>query len=70
MSSQHYVGIDLGTVSTCLAYADDDGRVEVSKNEGSGLLPSVILFTDEGNYVGSQAVKKSTQYSVPVRARS
>jgi len=63
LSSQHYIGIDLGTVSTCLAYADDDGRVEVSKNEGSGLLPSVILFTDEGNYVGSQAVKKSTQYS-------
>ena len=63
MSSQHYIGIDLGTVSTCLAYADDEGRVEVSKNEGSGLLPSAILFTDEGKYVGAQAVKKSTEYS-------
>ena len=63
MSSQHYVGIDLGTVSTCLAYSDDNGAVEISKNEGSGgLLPSVILFTDEGNYVGDQAVKLSTEY--------
>ena len=64
MSSQHYLGIDLGTVSTCLAYADDEGGVEISKNEdGSGLLPSVILFTDEGKYIGDQAVKKSTEYS-------
>ena len=64
MSSQYYIGIDLGTVSTCLAYADDNGKVEISKNEGgSGLLPSVILFTDEGKYVGDQAVKKSTEYS-------
>ncbi len=64
MSSRHYVGIDLGTVSTCLAYADDDGAVNISKNEdGNGLLPSVILFTDEGNYVGSQAVKRSIEYS-------
>ena len=59
------MGIDLGTVSTCLAYADDEGAVNISKNEdGNGLLPSVILFTDEGNYVGSQAVKKSIDYSV------
>ena len=64
MSSQHYLGIDLGTVSTCLAYADEDGAVTISKNDdGSGLLPSVILFTDEGNYVGSQAVKRSIEYS-------
>ena len=64
MTSSHYVGIDLGTVSTCLAYADDDGAVNISKNEdGNGLLPSVILFTDEGNYVGSQAVKRSIEYS-------
>ncbi len=64
MSSRHYVGIDLGTVSTCLAYSDDEGAVNISKNEdGNGLLPSVILFTDEGNYVGSEAVKKSIDYS-------
>ncbi len=63
MSSQHYVGIDLGTVSTCLAYSDEQGTVDISKNEGSGgLLPSVILFTDDGKYVGDQAVKLSTQY--------
>ena len=64
MSSQHFIGIDLGTVSSCLAYADEEGNVSISKNEGSGLLPSVILFTDEGKYVGDQAVKRSTQYSV------
>ena len=64
LSSQYYLGIDLGTVSTCLAYADDEGKVEISKNEGSGgLLPTAILFTDEGIYVGDQAVKKSTEYS-------
>ena len=64
LSSQHYLGIDLGTVSTCLAYADDNGAVEISKNEGgSGLLPSAILFTDEGKYVGDLAVEKSTEYS-------
>lgn len=65
MSSQHFIGIDLGTVSSCLAYADDKGTVNISKNDGgSGLLPSVILFTDEGKYIGDQAVKRSTQYSV------
>ena len=65
MSSQHFIGIDLGTVSSCLAYADEEGNVSISKNDGGGgLLPSVILFTDEGKYVGDQAVKMSTQYSV------
>ena len=65
MSSQHFIGIDLGTVSSCLAYADGEGSVNISKNDGgSGLLPSVILFTDEGKYVGDQAVKRSTDYSV------
>ena len=64
MSSEYYLGIDLGTVSTCLAYADDEGRVEISRNAGSGgLLPTAILFTDEGIYVGDQAVEKSTEYS-------
>ncbi len=64
MSSRHYVGIDLGTVSTCLAYADDDGKVDISRNEGgSGLLPSVILFTNEGKYVGDQAISKRFDYN-------
>ena len=64
LSSRHFIGIDLGTVSTCLAYADDRGNVEISKNdEDGGLLPSVILFTDNGNYVGGQAVKLSTEHS-------
>ncbi len=64
MSSQHYVGVDLGTVSTCLAYADDDGNVEISRNEGgSGLLPSVVLFTDEGKYVGREAIARRFDYN-------
>lgn len=66
MSSQHYVGIDLGTVNTCLAYADDKGEVTVSRNEGgSGLLPSTILFTEEGKIVGARATEKSADYGAP-----
>ena len=30
MSSEYYLGIDLGTVSTCLAYANEEGKVEIS----------------------------------------
>lgn len=64
MSDRYYIGIDLGTVNTCLAYANEDADVKISKNDDdSGLLPSAILFTENGKYIGNKALEKSAEYS-------
>lgn len=64
LSDRYYIGIDLGTVNTCLAYVDESADVKISRNDdGNGLLPSAILFTENGKYIGSKALEKSTGYN-------
>lgn len=51
-----YVGIDLGTINSCLAFSDGKGRVQVMVDEtGSNLTPSVVLFNGNEKIVGNRA---------------
>ena len=64
MDSQQYVGIDLGTVNSCLAYSDGKGNVEVSiGDDGNDITPSVILFTDFGKVIGRKAIDDAGKYN-------
>ncbi|KAM3187104.1 hypothetical protein ACTXT7_002973 [Hymenolepis weldensis] len=57
-----YVGIDLGTTNSCVAYLDD-GKPQVIPNaEGSRTTPSVVAFTGEKNstvLVGTPAKRQA-----------
>ncbi len=61
---EYYVGIDLGTTYSCLAFLDEDGNPVVEKNfEQEDTTPSVILFNENGEIiVGSSAKEMSVMY--------
>ena len=51
-----YVGIDLGTTFSAVAYIDETGRPSIVHNsEGSNITPSCVAFWDDGVHVGEQA---------------
>lgn len=56
---QPFVGIDLGTTNSVVAYIDDAGRPTTIQNaEGELLTPSVVYFEpDQAPIVGREAVK-------------
>ena len=59
-----YVGIDLGTTYSAVAYIDKDNKPQVIKNaENENTTPSVVLYDDGQMMVGSEA--KSTCFSSP-----
>ena len=60
-----YIGIDLGTTYSCLAYIDDNNEPVVERNyEHEDTTPSVILFNDVGEkLVGSSAKDMFLMYS-------
>lgn len=62
MSNAHSVGIDLGTTNSVVAYAREDGTVEVIPNrEGERTTPSVFAVTDCGErLVGRSAVEQES----------
>lgn len=42
-----YIGIDLGTTFSCMAYINDNGLPEIIPNsEGDAITPSTVLFED------------------------
>lgn len=52
------IGIDLGTTYSCVAYLNENGGLEVVKNqEGNNTTPSVVFFDPDGQtvVVGEQA---------------
>jgi len=52
------IGIDLGTTYSCVAYLNDNGGLEVVKNqEGNNTTPSLVFFDPDGQtvVVGEQA---------------
>jgi hypothetical protein len=54
-----YVGIDLGTTFSAVAYVDENGNPQVIRNsEGDNITPSVVLFEDGNPVVGGQAKKE------------
>jgi molecular chaperone DnaK len=52
----HFVGIDLGTTNSAVAYRNSYGRPEVIANrEGQNITPSVVYFGSETPTVGQEA---------------
>lgn len=55
-----YIGIDLGTTFSCMAYINANGLPEVIPNsEGDNITPSVVLFEDGTTVVGKEAKSQS-----------
>lgn len=55
-----YIGIDLGTTFSCMAYVNDSGQPEIIPNsEGDNITPSVVLFEDSATIVGKEAKNQS-----------
>ena len=63
ISVSKILGIDLGTTNTCFGYFDKNHIKLIEDAEGKYLIPSGVLFTDEGDIlVGSQARDLAHQY--------
>ena len=55
-----YVGIDLGTTISAIAYIDDNGQPQLIPNKnGERLIPSAVLFGGKKPIVGERAKTKS-----------
>lgn len=55
-----YIGIDLGTTFSCMAYINDNGQPEIIPNsEGDNITPSSVLFDDGVTIVGKEAKSQS-----------
>lgn len=55
-----YIGIDLGTTFSCMAYINDNGQPEIIPNrEGDNITPSTVLFDDDTTIVGKEAKSQS-----------
>ena len=48
-----YIGIDLGTTFSCMAYIDENGNpIVIQNSEGDNTTPSTVLFDGESTIVG------------------
>lgn len=55
-----YIGIDLGTTFSCMAYINGSGQPEIIPNsEGDNITPSTVLFDDGVTIVGKEAKAQS-----------
>lgn len=55
-----YIGIDLGTTFSCMAYINNSGQPEIIPNsEGDHIMPSSVLFDDGAIVVGKEAKAQS-----------
>lgn len=55
-----YIGIDLGTTFSCMAYINDNGQPEIIPNsEGDNITPSAVLFDEDSTVVGKEAKSQS-----------
>lgn len=55
-----YIGIDLGTTFSCMAYIKENGQPEMIPNrEGENTTPSTVLFEGDSTIVGSEAKSQS-----------
>ena len=57
-SSSSFIGVDLGTTTSCVGIMNDDNEIEILQDRGNGsrLIPSVVCFTNETIYVGNSAI--------------
>lgn len=55
-----YIGIDLGTTFSCMAYIDENGNpIVIQNSEGDNTTPSTVLFDSESTIVGKEAKNQS-----------
>lgn len=55
-----YIGIDLGTTFSCMAYIDENGQpVIIPNREGKNTTPSTVLFEGNTTIVGEEAKNQS-----------
>ena len=55
-----YIGIDLGTTFSCMAYIDESGQpVIIPNREGKTTTPSSVLFDGNSTIVGEEAKNQS-----------
>ena len=54
---KYYVGVDLGTSKSVLAYTDQDGYTAVQYIDNATVFPSVLTFTPRGIFAGQQALE-------------
>jgi molecular chaperone DnaK (HSP70) len=63
MTNPNYIGIDLGTTFSAIAYVNEHGVPEVIENsEGERTTPSVVLFEGNEVHVGSYAKDNMAVY--------
>ncbi len=55
MADERVVGIDLGTTNSLVAYMQGDTPTVIPGEDGEGLVPSVVAWTDDGVVVGNAA---------------
>ena len=57
-SSSSFIGVDLGTTTSCVGIMNDNNKIEILQDRGNGsrLIPSVVCFTNETIYVGDSAI--------------
>ncbi|MEE0295808.1 MAG: Hsp70 family protein [Lachnospiraceae bacterium] len=55
-----YIGIDLGTTFSCMAYIDENGQpIVIPNREGKNTTPSTVLFDGQSTIVGEEAKNQS-----------
>ena len=57
-SSSSFIGVDLGTTTSCVALMNDNKKIEIleDREDGSRFIPSVVCFINEAIYVGNSAI--------------
>lgn len=56
------IGIDLGTTNTVVTYVNNKGRLRPLRFEGKDMIPSVLYFISENEFIiGEKAKKKGLQ---------
>lgn len=60
MTTTHAVGIDLGTTYSCIAYLNEQGEpVSIPNQEGEISTPSVVLYENGAEIVGTEALRNA-----------
>ena len=58
MTTDHIVGIDLGTTNSLVAYMQGDSPVVIPGEDGLNLVPSVVALDDQNQIVVGNAARK------------
>jgi len=58
MSSDHIVGIDLGTTNSLVAYMEGDSPVVIPGEDGLNLVPSVVALDENNQVIVGNAARK------------